>query len=195
MSAVPKLCYGFGGGRIYNIEAQNIVNTADLIIKAEHAHLQNSGDFTGLLNLEQSNPPYLSPMAVYNYNNDECVRKILFENNIYICVDLKSDTLNVIMPYNFAYSDIAALEISKGITGKTEQISHYNGLSYIFFDLKNNPPSFASNPDASSVAPSALSSPNANGGTSYVNTGNNSNFIGKAMQAVIGFFTAVLSLF
>jgi hypothetical protein len=134
-------------------------------------------------------------MAVYNYNSDECVRKILFENNIYICIDLQSDTLNVLMPYNFAYSDIAALEISKGITGKTEQISHYNGLSYIFFDLKNNPPSFASNPDTASADTSVLSSPNANGGTSYVNTGDDSNFISKAIQAVIGFFTAVLSLF
>lgn len=193
---LPKSSCGFSNGRMYNIEAQNIVNTADLIMKAEHAHLLNTGYFTGLLNLEQSNPPYLSPMAVFNYNNEECVRKILFKNNIYICVDAQNIKLNVFIPYNFAYSDIVTLEISKGITGKTDQISHNNGLYYISFDLKNNPPSFASNPDTASADASALSSPNSNGGKSYINTDNNNiNFISKAIQVVIGFFTTVLSLF
>ncbi|MCL4321740.1 MAG: hypothetical protein M0016_01865 [Deltaproteobacteria bacterium] len=195
LSAFPKLCYGLSSGQIYDKEAQNIVNTADLVIKAEHAHLQNTGGFTGLINLEQNSPPYLSPMAVYAYNNDECVKKILFLNNIYICVSLQNDTLNVFMPGNFASFNIVVQEISKGITGEAGQISYYNGLADISFNLNNSPPSFASNPDTASTDGSALVSPDANGGMSYVNTENKSSFINKAMQAVIGFFTAILNLF
>ena len=194
-SMFPKLCLGMSEGQIYNLEAQNIVNTADLVIKAEHAYFLNYGRFADIAGLEQSSPAYLSPIPVYGFNNEGCVKKILFKTNIYICVNLQGGMLEIFMPDDFAYSDIAVREISKGITGKTGQISYGGGLADISFDLKLNPPSFASNPDSASPVSSTLTSPDANGGTSYINTGNQSGLINRAVQAVVSFFAAVLSLF
>ena len=108
---------------------------------------------------------------------------------------MQGGTLNVLMPDDFTYSDIAVREISKGITGKTEQISSDDGLADISFNLKLNPPSFASNPDSASPVSSTLTSPDANGGTSYINTENQNGLINRAVQAVVRFFTAALSLF
>ena len=190
-----KLCFGLSKGQIYNLEAQNVVNTADLVIKAEHAYFSNYGRFAGIAGLEQSSPAYLSPIPVYGFNNEGCVKKILFKTNIYICVNLQGGTLNVLMPDDFTYSDIAVREISKGITGKTEQISSDDGLADISFNLKLNPPSFASNPDSASPVSSTLTSPDANGGTNYTNTENQGGSINRAIEAVVSFFTAVLSLF
>ena len=190
-----KLCFGLSKGQIYNLEAQNVVNTADLVIKAEHAYFSNYGMFADIAGLEQSSPAYLSPIPVYSFNNEGCVKKILFKINIYICVNLQGGTLNVLMPDDFTYSDIAVREISKGITGKTEQISSDDGLADISFNLKLNPPSFASNPDSASPVSSTLTSPDANGGTSYINTENQNGLINRAVQAVVRFFTAALSLF
>jgi hypothetical protein len=198
LSILSKASYGFSKGDVYNMEAQNIVNTADLIIKAEHAYSANDGGFTGLLNLEQTNPPYLGPIPIYNYDGDGCVIKILAGNNVYICVDIQSYTLNILMPGNLVYSNIVSLEISKGITGKTGQISNYGSMADIAFNLVNNPPSFSSdssNPEAVSSKVSVLTSPDANGGISYINTENGNDFISKAVQAVIGYFAAALSFF
>ena len=191
----PTLCFGLSKGQIYNLEAQNIVNTADLIIKAEHAYFLNYGRFAEITSLEQNSPAYLSPIPVYSFNNEGCVKKILFKTNTYTCVNLQGGMLEVLMPDDFAYSDIAVREISKGITGKTEQVSESNGLADISFNLKQNPPSFASNPDNASPVSSTLTSLDANGGTSYINIENQSSLINRAIQAVVNFFTAALSLF
>ena len=190
-----KLCFGMSEGQICNIEAQNIVNTSDLVIKAEHAYFRNYGTFAGLTSLERSNPAYLSPIPVYGFNNEGCIEKMLFKTNVNICVNLQGGMLEVFMPDDFAYSDLAVREISKGITGKTGQISYEGGLADISFSLKRNPPSFASNMDGSSPAGSTLTSPDANGGTDYANTENQGDPINRAIEAVAGFFAAVLSLF
>ena len=194
-SMFSKSCLGLSSGQIYNIEAQNIVNTADLVIKAEHAYFRNSGRFADIISLEQANPAYLSPIPVYSFNNEGCVKKILFKTNIYICINLQGGMLEVFMPEDFAYSDIAVREISKGITGKMGQISYYNGSVDISFNLNRNPPSFASNPNTKPSVSSTLTSPNANGGISYANTGNQSGLINRAIHAVVSFFSALLSFF
>jgi hypothetical protein len=99
-----KSSYGFNKGQIYNKEAQNIVNTADLIIKAERAYSQNTGEFTDLSNLEHVNPPYLSPLGIYGYGSEECVKKMLLQSYVYICASAQTAELNVFMPNNFASS-------------------------------------------------------------------------------------------
>lgn len=191
-----KLSYALNKGEFYNKEAQNIVNTADLVIKAEHSYLQNTGEFTGLLNLEGENPPYLSSMAVYSYNGNECAQKILMQSNVYICVNPQAAELNVFMPAYFASLNMVAQEISKGITGKTGQISNNDGLTDISFNLNNRPPSFDSNPDAMSPVSSITTSPNANGGTTYINIKNgNGNIIAQAIAIIANFFASALSLF
>jgi len=193
-----KQCLGVSEGQICNIEAQNIVNTSDLLIKAEHAYFQNNGMFAGLRTLEQSNPAYLSPIPVVGFNNEGCIEKILSKKIVYICINLQGGMLDVFIPENIAYSDLAFREISKGITGKTGQISYAEGLADISFSLKSNPPSFASdtsNPDGSSPLSSTLTSPNPNGGTDYVNTVNQNSPINRAIDAVAGFFAAVFNLF
>ena len=194
-SIFQKLCLGMSEGQICNIEAQNIVNTSDLVIKAEHAYFRDYGTFAGLRALERSNPPYLSPIPIYGFNNEGCIEKMLFKTNVYICVNLQGGMLEVFMPDDFAYSDLAVREISKGITGKTGQISYEGGLADISFSLKRNPPSFASDTYGSSPVSSALTSPDANGGTDYANTENQSSPTNRAIEAVAGFFAAVLSLF
>ena len=197
-----KSSYGFSAGQVYNKEAQNIVNTADLIIKAEPAYLQNTGGFADLSDLEHGSPPYLSLLEIYGYGGEECVKKMLLQSYVYICVSPQTAELNVFMPNDFASLDAAAREVSKGITGRAGQISRYNGLADISFNLNNNPPSFASNPlpgetgaNTVSSAGSIVASPNANGGTSYINTGRGTNIINRLASAVTGFFAAVLSLF
>ena len=190
-----KSSYGFNKGQIYNKEAQNIVNTADLIIKAERAYSQNIGDFADLSNLEHGNPPYLSPLEIYGYGSEECVKKMLLQSYVYICASAQTAELNVFMPNNFTSFNMVVQEISKGITGEAGKISYYNGLADISFNLKRNPPSFASNPNGASPISSTLTSPDANDGTSYVNTENQSGLINRTIQAVVSFFTAVLSLF
>ncbi len=192
-----KLSYALNKGEIYNKEAQNIVNTSDLIIKAEHAYSQNIGGFTGLSNLEREDPPYLSPLTIYDYNNDECAKKILLRSYVYICISPQTAELNVFIANNIASFNMVVQEISKGITGDAGQISYYNGLANISFNLNNDPPSFASNPNKASKVSSIVTSPNANGGTSYMNVGNGSdnNIITHMISVVAGFFASVLSLF
>lgn len=192
-----KLSYALNKGEIYNKEAQNIVNTSDLIIKAEHAYSQNIGGFTSLSNLEQGHPPYLSPLAIYDYNNDECVRKMLLRGYVYICISPQTAELNVFMPNNIASFNMVVQEISKGITGEAGQISYYNGLADIAFNLNNNSPSFASNPNQGLKLGSVVTSPNANGGTSYMNVGieSDNNIVTQMISVVTGFFASVLSLF
>jgi hypothetical protein len=198
-----KSSYGFNKGQVYNKEAQNIVNTADLIIKAERAYSQNTGEFADLSNLEHGNPPYLSPLGIYGYGSEECVKKMLLQSYVYICASAQTAELNVFMPNNFASSNMVVQEISKGITGEAGQISCYNGLADISFNLADNTPSFASNLQNSgahsNAAPpvvSIVASPNANGGTSYINTGRGrNNIINQIISAVTGFFAAVSSLF
>ncbi len=191
-----RLCFGMIKGEIYNLEAQNIVNTADLILKAEHAYFQNSGGFTDITGLESSSPAYLSPMQVYNFNGETCINKILFRNIMNICVNLQKEMLEVYIPSNLFYSDAVSREISKGITGKTGQVSYIDGLWVIAFNLDGNPPSFASNPGSAPPISSTLTSPDANGGMNYTDTaGTQTSLLGKGIQAIIGFFTSIISLF
>lgn len=189
-----EFSYAFSKGKIYNKEAQNIVNTAGLIIKAEHSYLQNAGGFAGLLNLEWGNPPYLSPMAVYNYNGLECVRKILIQSNIYICVDPQGAELNVFIPADFASLNLVAQEISKGITGQSGQVEGDSGLTYITFNLNGSPPSFVLNPDTMPTIGSITTSPNANGGTTYININRDGNIIGQVIAIIAGFFASIPNL-
>ena len=187
-------------GQIYNTEAQNIVNTADLLIKAEHAYFQNYGTFTDIAGLENNKPAYLSPIKIYNFQGDMCFEKLLFKSTANICINLQSEMLEVYIPSNLADEDIVAKEISMGITGKTGQVSDINGLGAVTFSLNDNPTSFRSssnsNPAGSSSVSSVNVSPNANGGINYTNTvGTQTNLLTKVTQTITNFFASVISLF
>jgi hypothetical protein len=199
----PKLSLGMPDiqkGQIYNTEAQNIVNTADLLIKAEHAYFQNYGTFTDIDGLENNNPAYLSPIKIYNFQGDTCLEKLLFKSTANICINLQSEALEIYIPSNLADEDIVAKEISIGITGKTGQVSDINGLGAVTFGLNDNPASFNSssnnNPAGYSSVSSVSVSPNANGGINYTNTvRTQTNLLTKVTQAITNFFASVVSLF
>ncbi|MGC8553918.1 MAG: hypothetical protein ACP5NA_00260 [Candidatus Acidulodesulfobacterium sp.] len=187
-------------GQIYNTEAQNIVNTADLLIKAEHAYFQNTGTFTDISGLENNNPAYLSPIKIYNFQGDTCLEKLLFKSTANICINLQNELLEIYIPLNLADEDIVAKEISIGITGKAGQISDINGLGAVTFALNNNPAFFNSssnsNPAGSSSVSSVNVSPNANGGLNYTNVAvTQDNLLTKVTQAITNFFASVVSLF
>jgi len=202
---LPKFSFGMSGmpkGQIYNMEAQNIVNITDLLIKAEHAYFQNTGTFTDITSLENNKPAYLSPMKVYNFQGDSCLEKLLFKSTTNICINLQNESIEIYIPLNLANEDIVAKEISKGITGKTGQVSDINGLGVVTFSLNDAAPSFHSasasnsNTGASSPVSSVNVSPNANGGINYTNTvGTQSNLLTKVTQTITNFFASVLSLF
>ncbi len=187
-------------GQIYNMEAQNIVNTSDLLIKAEHAYFQNTGNFTDITGLENNSPAYLSPMKVYNFQGDTCLKKLLFKSTVNICINLQNESIEIYIPLNLANEDIVAKEISRGITGKTGQVSDINGLGAVTFSLNAAEPSLRSSnsSDASVYSPvsSVNVSPNANGGVNYTNTvGTQADLLTKVMQAITNFFASVVSLF
>ncbi len=199
MFPFPGLSYAFSNGEIYNKEAQNIVNTADLIIKAEHAYSQNigSGEFTGLLNLEREKPPYLSHMAVYSYNNSECVRKILMQGKVYICVNSTDAKLNIFMPADLASLDLVVREISKGVTGQRDRIYDNKGMPAISLGLDSHSLSPTSIGNRISPIGSANVSLNANGGTTYTNTNckRGNNIIARIETVIVNLFVSALSLF
>lgn len=194
LSVFSKSCYGFSEGKIYNRQAQNIVNTADLIIKAEHAHLLNKGSFAGLADLEREKPPYLSPMAVYDHNGEECIKKKLFKNSVYICIGLKNkkNELNVFMPKYSASSDIVSREISKGITGATGQIVYGSDSAEVSFVLDKYGMSHA---DSTAAVGSTLMSSNVNGGISYADADVKSSLLSKIVKMTVGVLTSILTLF
>lgn len=184
-----KFSYAFNKGEIYNKEAQNIVNTADLIIKAEHSYSQNTyGEgFADLLKLERNKPPYLSPMEVYTRNNSECVRKTLMQSKVYICVNPASARLNIFLPVDSASLNLVAREISKGITGQSDQVSERGGLPVISF-------SFISAGKAIFPSGSITVSPNANGGTTYANTNpEKGNIMARVAAIIVNFLTSAIS--
>ncbi len=199
----PKFSFGMSDmpkGQIYNTEAQNIVNTADLLIKAEHVYFQNYGTFTDIAGLENNKPAYLSPIKIYNFQGDTCLEKLLFKSTANICINLKSELLEIYIPLNLANEDIVAKEISRGITGKTGQVSDINGLGAVTFNLSDAPPSFSSSLNSNTVGYSSFSSinvsPNANGGINYTNTvGTQADLLTKVTQAITDFFASVVSLF
>ncbi len=199
----PKFSFGMSGmqkGQIYNMEAQNIVNTSDLLIKAEHAYFQNTGNFTDITGLENNSPAYLSPMKVYNFQGDTCLEKLLFKSTVNICINLQNESIEIYIPLNLANEDIVAKEISKGITGMDGQVSDINGLGAVIFSLNAAAPflhsSSNSNAGRSSSVSSVNVSPNANGGINYTNTvGTQTDLLTKVTQAITNFFASVVSLF
>jgi len=193
-SVFLKLCYGLSEGKIYNKQAQNIVDTADLIVKAEHAHLFDKGSFADLADLEREKPPYLSPMAIYVRNGEECIKKKLFENSVYICIELKNkkNELNIFMPKYSASSDIVSREISEGITGTAGQIVYGSDAAKVSFALNKYG---MSHTDSAVTVNSTLTSPNVNGGISYVNADVKSSLLSKIIKTTVGFLTSILTLF
>ncbi|MFW0884564.1 hypothetical protein ACMCNP_05905 [Candidatus Acidulodesulfobacterium sp. H_13] len=196
LSVFLKSCYGLNEGKIYNRQAQNIVNTADLIIKAEHARLFDKGSFADLDDLERERPPYLSPMAIYDRNGEGCIKKKLFKNSVYICIELrnKKNELNIFIPKYSASSDIVSREISKGITGAVGQIVYSSDAARVSFALNKYGMSHA---DSAVTVSSTLMSPNVNGGISYADADIDvkSSLLSKIVKTTVGFLTSILTLF
>ena len=195
-----KVSSGMPNGQIYNMEAQNIVNTTDLIIKAERAYFENSGTFTDINGLEYNSAAYLSPMKIYNFQGDSCIRKVLLKSIANICINLQKEMLEIYIPLNLSNEDIVTKEISIGVTGKAGQVSDINGFGVLYFNLNDNlSSSFTSSNSNSGTVSSAGSisaSPDANGGIDYTNTSETTaNILNKAIQAITGFLTFIISLF
>ncbi len=188
-----SLSYPFTDGEIYNKEAQNIVNTADLVIKAEHSYMKNTGMFGSLQDLETSDPPYLSPMPFNTRKwmglERQCIDRILMTSVISICVDPSGGTEDTVFPSSLSGSGIVKEEISEGITGKRDSITAAGNIKYIRVNLSAAP---VPKPAGINISPSP------DGGISYAGKASSygsTSVISSILKNIFSILTGLLSAF